>query len=49
MEFTEDEWIGLKDIVMMLALNLFHPFSNKAVELLEKLNVKRYKVGSGVK
>lgn len=48
MEFTPDQWSGLKkhceecDMEFMASV-----FSNAAVDLLEKLGVKRYKIGSG--
>ena len=48
MEFSFKEWKQLKvhcdqnNVEFMAS-----PFSNAAVELLEKLNVKRYKIGSG--
>ncbi|MDT8346376.1 MAG: N-acetylneuraminate synthase family protein [Flavobacteriaceae bacterium] len=48
MEFTTEEWAGLKQhcdeksVVFMAS-----PFSNAAVDLLEKLQVKHYKIGSG--
>lgn len=48
MEFTPDQWSGLKkhceDCGMEFMASVF---SNAAVDLLEKLEVKRYKVGSG--
>ena len=48
MEFTKDEWIGLKNHCEDKGLEFISsPFSIKAVELLEKLNVRRYKIGSG--
>lgn len=48
MEFTPDQWAGLKkhcddkDIEFLSS-----PFSNAAVDLLEDIGVKRYKIGSG--
>ena len=48
MEFSENHWIELKkhcddkNIEFMAS-----PFSNAAVDILERLNVKRYKIGSG--
>ena len=48
MEFSENHWIELKkhcddkNIEFMAS-----PFSNVAVDILERLNVKRYKIGSG--
>ena len=48
MEFTEEQWVGLKKHCDDLNVEFVSsPFSNAAVDLLEKLNVKRYKIGSG--
>lgn len=48
MEFTIDQWAGLKSHCEDKNLEfLSSPFSNKAVDLLEKIGVKRYKIGSG--
>lgn len=48
MEFTIDQWKGLKSHAEEVGLEFISsPFSNAAVDLLEELNVKRYKVGSG--
>lgn len=48
MEFTSEQWIGLKNHCEEKGLEFIStPFSNAAVELLEQLGVKRYKVGSG--
>jgi len=48
MEFTIDQWAGLKNHCEDKGLEfLSSPFSNKAVDLLEKIGVKRYKIGSG--
>ena len=48
MEFSEEEWNGLKSHCDRLGVEfLSSPFSLQAVELLERLDVKRYKVGSG--
>lgn len=48
MEFTIDQWAGLKHHCEDKGLEfLSSPFSNKAVDLLEKIGVKRYKIGSG--
>ena len=48
MEFTLDQWLGLKDHCEKLNVEfLATPFSVKAVEWLESLNVARYKIGSG--
>lgn len=48
MEFSFEEWRILKSRCEEKGVEfLASPFSNTAVDLLEKLNVKRYKVGSG--
>ena len=48
MEFTIDQWRELKEHCEDVGLEFMSsPFSNTAVDLLEKLDVKRYKVGSG--
>tara|TARA_B110000285_G_scaffold234939_1_gene313778 strand:- start:611 stop:1609 length:999 start_codon:yes stop_codon:yes gene_type:complete len=48
MEFTLDQWRGLKTHCDEVGLEFISsPFSNAAVDLLEKVGVKRYKVGSG--
>lgn len=48
MEFTVDQWAGLKKHCEDKNIEfLSSPFSNKAVDLLEKIGVKRYKIGSG--
>lgn len=48
MEFSLDEWKGLKDHCDKVAIEFMSsPFSNAAVDLLEEVGVKRYKVGSG--
>lgn len=48
MEFTFDEWVGIKKHCEEKNVEfLCSPFSIKAFEYLEKLNVKRYKIGSG--
>jgi len=48
MQFTAEEWKILKDRCAEKKVEfLASPFSNKAVDLLEELGVKRYKVGSG--
>lgn len=47
-EFSLDQWIGIKNHCEEVGLEfLASPFSNMAVDLLEKINVKRYKIGSG--
>lgn len=48
MEFTPEQWAGLKQHCDDKGVEfLSSPFSVAAVELLEKLAVKRYKIGSG--
>ena len=48
MEFTLEQWIGLKEHCEKVGLEFISsPFSNAAVDLLEKIGVKRYKIGSG--
>jgi len=48
MEFTPDQWAGLKKHCEDKGLEFMSsPFSLAAVDLLEKLNVRRYKIGSG--
>jgi N-acetylneuraminate synthase len=48
MEFTLEQWKGLKGHCDEVGLEFMSsPFSNAAVDLLEKVGVTRYKVGSG--
>jgi N,N'-diacetyllegionaminate synthase len=48
MEFTPSQWQGLKEHCEKLGLEFISsPFSLAAVALLESINVKRYKIGSG--
>lgn len=48
MEFSPEEWKILKRRCDEKGVEfLASPFSNKAVDLLEELGVKRYKIGSG--
>ena len=48
MELSLDQWVEIKKKCESLGLEFIAtPFSNKAVELLEKLNVSKYKIGSG--
>lgn len=48
MEFTADQWAGLKMHCEEKGLEFISsPFSCAAVDLLEKLGVKKYKIGSG--
>lgn len=48
MEFTLQEWKGLKKHCDDVGLEFMSsPFSNAAVDILEEVGVKRYKIGSG--
>lgn len=48
MEFTLEQWAGLKNHCNDLGLEFISsPFSCAAVDLLEKINVNTYKIGSG--
>jgi N,N'-diacetyllegionaminate synthase len=48
MEFTLDQWRGLKEHCDSVGVEfLSSPFSCKAVDILEKIDVSRYKIGSG--
>ena len=48
MEFTFEQWKGLKQHCDDVGVEFISsPFCNEAVDLLEKLDVKRYKIGSG--
>ena len=48
MEFTQEQWIGLKKHCDEKGVEFISsPFSIAAVELLETLGVKNYKIGSG--
>ncbi|WP_027126477.1 N-acetylneuraminate synthase family protein [Gelidibacter mesophilus] len=48
MEFTLEQWKGLKQHCDEVGLEFISsPFSNAAVDLLEQVGVKRYKIGSG--
>lgn len=48
MEFSLEQWQELKSHCEEAGVEFMaSPFSNAAVELLEKLEVKRYKIGSG--
>jgi N-acetylneuraminate synthase len=48
MEFTPEQWLSLKQHCEDKGVEFISsPFSVAAVELLEKLDVKRYKIGSG--
>jgi len=48
MEFTADQWKGIKEHCEQKGLEFISsPFSIAAVDLLESIGVKRYKIGSG--
>lgn len=48
MEFTLEQWLGIKKHCDEVGLEFISsPFSNEAVDLLEKVGVQRYKIGSG--
>lgn len=48
MSFTEEQWVGIKAHCEEKGMEFMSsPFSVEAVELLERLQVKRYKIGSG--
>lgn len=48
MEFTKDQWRGLKEHCEQKGVEFMSsPFSLAAVDLLEELGVKAYKIGSG--
>ncbi|WP_020531604.1 N-acetylneuraminate synthase family protein [Flexithrix dorotheae] len=48
MGFTREQWLGIKKHCDEVGLEFMSsPFSNAAVELLEEVGVKRYKIGSG--
>lgn len=48
MEFTLEQWKGIKKHCDEVGLEFMSsPFSNAAVDLLEEVGVKRYKIGSG--
>lgn len=48
MEFTKEQWIGIRDHCKKVGLDFISsPFSCAAVDLLESINVEKYKIGSG--
>lgn len=48
MGFTFEQWVGIKKHCDEAGIEFISsPFSQAAVDLLEKLDVKRYKIGSG--
>lgn len=48
MSFTKEQWIGIKNHCKEKGLEFMSsPFSQAAVDLLEALDIKRYKIGSG--
>lgn len=48
MGFTKEQWVGIKEHCDQVDLEFMSsPFSQAAVDLLEEIGVKRYKIGSG--
>lgn len=48
MEFTKEQWLGLKEHCENKGIEFISsPFSCAAVDLLEEIGVKRFKIGSG--
>jgi N-acetylneuraminate synthase len=48
MEFSKEQWLQLKSRCEEKGMEFMSsPFSNAAIDLLEEIGVKRYKVGSG--
>lgn len=48
MEFSKAQWVQLKTLCENLGMEFMSsPFSNAAVDLLEDIEIKRYKIGSG--
>ena len=48
MSFTEEQWLGIKKHCEEKKLDfLSSPFSQAAVDLLERIGLKQYKIGSG--
>lgn len=48
MGFTKEQWIGIKEHCEKVGLEFMSsPFSQAAVDLLEELDINRYKIGSG--
>ena len=48
MSFTYEQWVGIKKHCDEVGLEFMSsPFSQEAVNILEQLNVNRYKIGSG--
>ncbi|MEM9823699.1 MAG: N-acetylneuraminate synthase family protein [Bacteroidota bacterium] len=48
MSFSKEQWVGIKEHCEEKGLEfLSSPFSQAAVDLLEEIGVKRYKIGSG--
>jgi len=48
MEFSKEQWVEIKEACDKAGLEFMSsPFSNAAIDLLEGIGVKRYKVGSG--
>ncbi len=48
MEFSEEQWVAIKDHCDEVSLEFMaSPFSQAAIDLLERIGIKRYKIGSG--
>ena len=48
MGFSKEQWIGIKEHCERIGIEfLSSPFSIEAVDLLEEIGIKRYKIGSG--
>ncbi len=48
MSFSKDQWVGIKAHCDEVGIEFMSsPFSQAAVDLLEEIGVKRYKIGSG--
>ena len=48
MGFTKEQWLGIKEHCDRVGLEFMSsPFSQAAVDLLEEVGIKRYKIGSG--
>ena len=48
MGFTKEQWVGIKKHCDEVGLEFMSsPFSQAAVDLLEEIGIKRYKIGSG--
>lgn len=48
MEFVQEEWLEIKNHCLQVGLEFMSsPFSNAAVDLLEKIGIDKYKIASG--